>query len=89
MTITHNGIEYQLVRDWEPDEKLAYRNLPNGRIEILEILFDQVTLTTVHVGFMKLVLEARDVAMDLEKVDKQFEWNYQLNQDIENVRESA
>lgn len=89
MTITHNGIEYQLVCDWEPDEKLAYRNLPNGRIEMLEILFDQVTLTTVHVGFMKLVLEARDVEMDLEKVDKQLEWNYQLNQDIENVRESA
>ncbi|GCL71760.1 hypothetical protein PN4B1_16650 [Paenibacillus naphthalenovorans] len=89
MTITHNGIEYQLVRDWEPDEKLAYRNLPNGRIEMLEILFDQVTLTTVHVGFMKLVLEARDVEMELEKVDKQLEWNYQLNQDIENVRESA
>jgi len=60
-TIIHNGHEYSVVRDWEEDEKLAYRELGNGHIEVLTIFVGEAQTVKVHVGFLNIVLQQREM----------------------------
>lgn len=61
-TITHAGHEFNVVRDWQEDEKLAYRELGNNQIEVLTIYCGEAQTIKLHAGYLKIVLEERDSA---------------------------
>ncbi|ALA12459.1 hypothetical protein ABNB59_14745 [Paenibacillus larvae] len=83
MTLLYDGKEYIVVKDWEPDEKLAYRETGHNHIEILNMFCGVVHVATVHLGMLKLVLEHREYLQDVNKSEQQQLLNHEIIKAIE------
>jgi hypothetical protein len=71
MTITYNDHEYVVVRDWNDDERLAYREIGNGHIEMLSYFCGEYVTTTFHPTFAKLVMDQRQYQQEVERREAQ------------------
>jgi hypothetical protein len=65
--IVFQGEEYIVVRDWLPDEKLAYRELPHGQIEMLEMFGYEVKTTKFSAAFVQWILDHK-IMMERRKI---------------------